>query len=66
MKQKKYSKNSESYPRKKLDSYDYDDFDDDYYEDVVQDRKNSQSKRHRPPRRNARHDRALNDYGKDY
>jgi len=40
-------------------SYDQNEFDDDFYTDLVEEKKNCRSRRHRPPRMNARHERAF-------
>jgi|TARA_R110002096_G_scaffold428927_1_gene641207 hypothetical protein len=65
MKQNKTSKPVEAYLKRNIDYYDYQDFDDDYYHDMIEERNNSLTKRHRFPRKNARHARAFNNFGTD-
>ncbi len=45
---------------------DHNEFDDDFYNEIVEEKRNSRSRRHRPPRMNVRHERAFNKYGDDY
>lgn len=66
MKRRKIDKPAEVYLKNSLEYYDYQEFDDDYYYDLVEERNNSLSNRHRPPRRNARHARAFKNFGTDY
>lgn len=49
-----------------LDHYEYGDFDDDYYFDLVEDRNKNRSKRKRPPENRSKYARAFQDYVKDY
>lgn len=46
--------------------YDKNEFDDDFYYEIVEEKRKGRSKRHRPPRMNDRHARAFNNYGDDY
>ncbi len=66
MRHGKLEKSTDTYIRKSKDYYDYGEFDDDYLHDLMEEKNNSLTKRHRPPRKNARHARAFDNYGKDY
>lgn len=48
------------------DGYDQNEFDDDYYDDLIVKKRNSRSRRHRPPRMSVRQERAFNKDGDDY
>ncbi|MDG1708434.1 MAG: hypothetical protein P8H03_06710 [Emcibacteraceae bacterium] len=50
----------------KLDYYDYSEFDDDYYYDMVNERANSKHKQKKPGRKSSRYAHAFHDYVKDY
>ncbi|HRW29165.1 MAG: hypothetical protein KDF58_13925 [Alphaproteobacteria bacterium] len=50
----------------KLDYYDYSEFDDDYYFDLVKERDKNKSKRSRPARNRTRYNSAVEDYIEDY
>tara|TARA_R110002096_G_scaffold257381_1_gene450796 strand:- start:122866 stop:123066 length:201 start_codon:yes stop_codon:yes gene_type:complete len=50
----------------KLDYYDYAEFDDDYYFDMVEERNIQRSKRKRPSRNSTRYADAFHNYVKDY
>ncbi len=66
MKHFKMNKTSEKDMHSGLDYYDYADFDDDYYYDLIQERTEKRSKRKRPPRRQSAYAHAFHSYVKDY
>ena len=66
MKHYKTNKTSDRELYEKLDYYDYSEFDDDYYYDLVEDRNSGRSKRKRPTRRSSRYSKAFQDYIKDF
>jgi len=49
-----------------LDYYDYSEFDDDYYNDLAEEKAEKRSKRKRPPRRSSGNANAFHNYMKDY
>jgi|MEHZ01.2.fsa_nt_MEHZ010412236.1_2 hypothetical protein len=66
MKHYKTNKTADTEMYEKLDYYDYSEFDDDYYYDMVEERSNNQSNRTRSYRKNSRYAHAFHDYIKDY
>ena len=66
MKHFKSSKIADTELYDKLDYYDYAEFDDDYYYDLVEERSPSSPMRKRSPRRGSQYAHAFHDYIKDY
>lgn len=65
----KHFKTNKTIEREKysgLDYYDYADFDDDYYYDLIDDKAEKRSKRKRPPRNKSTYAHAFHSYVKDF
>lgn len=66
MKHFKTNKLADSDLYEKLDYYDYSEFDDDYYYDMVEERSHNKSKQRKPRRNSSRYANAFHDYVKGY
>lgn len=66
MKHFKMNKSSEKEIYSGLDYYDYSDFDDDYYYDLIEEKTDKRSKRKRPNRKSSNYAHTFHSYIKDY